>query len=529
MPKHRLDFPDDISGLAAHQLQESLADEVHTLKLARGDWHTRGVLRLLRQRSAEWNAAPPGPASLRVPTEFGRLEKVEVLPSTISVPVHDEDWGPAPLSKRAVHHVLRDLPIVDYAEAWDSHEQALSVIAAELSAIEPLPTVIWSDKTSDRAIELVALSGLGAHRLEPLEHDRDGAAYVVDLSWMRGFPVRAGLEPYGAAAYFSDTGALQRIYTAHDDRHLYPNTDGWEEAKWRWKCSLFVGTTVADHLGSVHLILSNLLVTATREQLPPDHPIRRLLKPYEFRTVAINYDAGLALAPEGGLAHRAFGFTYEGHVQCLLHATRTARYSTFPETIEKKRVAALGDRVPYATDGVALWNTIRAFVAEYASVFYRPGELSADGALRRWWQALCALAPALGFEPLSEDTQIIDLLTQFMFVVTGFHEHVGGVAEYVLDPAFMGGKIRKGHLMADVQSTVQVLLLLAATGFKQPPLIGDYTHLFLERERSAARAVFARYQQALQALSAAIDSRNQQRVQPYQTFNPVFLQSSVSI
>jgi hypothetical protein len=83
--------------------------------------------------------------------------------------------------------------------------------------------------------------------------------------------------------------------------------------------------------------------------------------------------------------------------------------------------------------------------------------------------------------------------------------------------------------MADVQSTVQVLLLLAATGFKQPPLIDDYTHLFLERERSAARAVFARYQQALQALSAAIDSRNQQRVQPYQTFNPVFLQSSVSI
>ncbi|HWZ89637.1 MAG TPA: lipoxygenase family protein [Polyangiaceae bacterium] len=527
MPKHRVDFPD--SELNAAELEESVADELHTLKLARGDWHTRGVLKLLRQRFAEWNAAPPGPASMHVPTELGALETVEVLPATVSVPIHDEDWGPVPLSKRAVHRLLRDLPIVDYAEPWASHEEALSVIRAELCAIEPLPSVVWHDKTSDHAIELVALSGLGAHRLEPLERDPDGAAHVVDLSWMHGFPVRAGLQRYGAAAYFSDSGKLLRIYTAHDDRHRYPGTEGWEEAKWRWKCALFVGTTVSDHLGSVHLMLSNLLVTATREQLPPDHPMRRLLKPYEFRTVAINYDAGLVLAPEGGVAHRAFGFSYEGHVQCLLHATRTTRYSTFPETIAKKRVAALGDRFPYATDGLALWHTIRAFVAEYSGVFYRPGELSADSALRRWWLALSRSRPALGFEPLSTDAQLIDLLTQFMFVVTGFHEHVGGVAEYVLDPTFMAGKIRAGQSMADVQSTVQVLLLLAATGFKQPPLLGDYTHLFLDRERPAAEAAFARYQQALRALSTAIDERNRHRVQPFQTFNPALLQSSVSI
>jgi hypothetical protein len=163
MPKHRVDFPED-SDLSAAQVQESVADELHTLKLARGDWHTRGVLKLLRQRFAEWNAAPPGPESMHVPTELGPLETVEVLPATLSVPIHDEDWGPVPLSKRAVHRLLRDLPIVDYPEPWASHEEALSVIRAELCAIEPLPSVVWHDKTSDRAIELVALSGLGAHR-----------------------------------------------------------------------------------------------------------------------------------------------------------------------------------------------------------------------------------------------------------------------------------------------------------------------------------------------------------------------------
>jgi Lipoxygenase len=528
MPKHR-DVHAESSEEQAGDLQRSLAGELHTLELAHGDWHTRGVLRLMRQRYAEWNAAPPTPASLRVPTDVGPLDKVEVLPGTISVPVYDEDWGPTPLSKRSLHHVLRGLPITDCGDVWESPEEARRVVQAELASIEPLPSVEWSDKTSDRAIELIAFSGLGAHRLEPVEGDCDGARYVVDLSWMRGFPVRHGFEPYGAAAYFSASGKLLRIYTAHDDRHRYPGQEGWEAAKWRWKCSLFVGTTVTDHLGCVHLVYSNLMVTATREHLPPDHPIRRMLKPYEFRTVAINYDASLALAPEGGLAHRAFAFTYPGLVQCLLHGTRTARYLTFPQAMAKKQVDALGDRFPFATDGLALWRTIRAYVVEYVGLFHGPGELAADPSIRRWWQALSALLPSMGFEPLSQDAQVIDLLAQFMFTVSGFHEHVGGVAEYALDPAFMAGKIRPGQLMADVQASVQVLLLLAATGFRQPPLIGDYTHLFLDRERAGAEAAFARYQGALKALSREIDERNRRRVQPFQSFNPALLQSSVSI
>src|SRR5713226_3856882 len=120
MPKHRVDFPDDSSELSAAQLQESVADELRTLKLARGDWHTRGVLKLLRQRFAEWNAAPPGPSAVHVPTEVGPIDKVPILPGVLSVPVDDEDWGPAPLSKRAVHRLLRELPIADHAEPWAS-------------------------------------------------------------------------------------------------------------------------------------------------------------------------------------------------------------------------------------------------------------------------------------------------------------------------------------------------------------------------------------------------------------------------
>ena len=82
--------------------------------------------------------------------------------------------------------------------------------------------------------------------------------------------------------------------------------------------------------------------------------------------------------------------------------------------------------------------------------------------------------------------------------------------------------------MSDVQATVQVLNLCALTGLEQPPLIGDYTHLFLEQNKAPVMAAFERYQRALIQLSADIHERNKRREQPFQTFNPTLLNVSVS-
>jgi hypothetical protein len=148
-------------------------------------------------------------------------------------------------------------------------------------------------------MSLLAFQGLAAHRLAPLDDDSDGAAYAVDLSWMCGFPVRPGLEPYGACAYFAADRTLLRVYTSHDDTTHRPTDASWEDAKWRWRSALFAAVTVADHLGATHFLASNLMVTVTQERLPENHPLRRFLKPYGYGAVDINLDAGLMLSPEG--------------------------------------------------------------------------------------------------------------------------------------------------------------------------------------------------------------------------------------
>jgi len=270
------------------------------------------------------------------------------------------------------------------------------------------------------------------------------------------------------------------------------------------------------------------MVTVTREQLPENHPLRRFLKPYGYGAVDVNLDAGLMLSPEGGLAHRLFSFTYSGLSRLLLRGIETMSFQTFPRAMAAKRVEALGDAFPYATDGLALYGILQTYAKDYLGIFYPCESVVQDRAVRAWWQGIVSLAPTLGLGPLNRAQQLIDLISQVMFTVIGFHYQVGRVSPYLLDPAFLTCKIRSGSQMSDIQATVQVLNLCALTGLEQPRLIGDYTHLFLEQNKADVIAAFERYQQALIELSADIDRRNKQREQPFQTFNPTLLSVSVS-
>jgi len=508
------------------ELAASLDAEPSTLPLRRGDLHTRAMVGRVRERVTQW--VPQGPSAVGAPTTHGPLEKIAVIPGILAVPVLDEDGDKIPFLKKALFRALRSLPLVDEAEPWSSPEQAAAVIAAQFAPMLPPPPVHWSDVASDRVLALLAFQGLGAHRLQPLDDDPGEAAYAVDVSWLRAFPVRAGLEPYGACAYFAADRTPLRIYTSHDDRTHRPGEASWEDAKWRWRCALFAAVTIADHLGATHFLASNVLVTVTREQLPEDHPLRRFLKPFGYGAVDVNVDAGLMLAPDGGIAHRLFGFTYGGLSRCLLRGYETMRFRPFPEVIAAKRVGPLGDKYPYATDGLALYEILRTYAQDYLDIFF-PGEsVVQDPAVRAWWQGFVELAPTLGLAPLNKASQVVDLIAELMFIVTGMHAQVGAVVPYLLDPAFLTCKIRPDVRMADVQTTVQVLNLAALTQLRQPPMIGDYTHLFLDSRKAQAIAAFQRYQAALVALSHDIEGRNQHRDQPFETFNPVFLKTSVS-
>jgi len=519
--RHHEDAPGD------DELEAALAGEVPEFPLRRADLHTRALYKLVRAKTTRWT--PVGAATPQVPHDQRSVPTEDVFPGILAVPLEDEDVTDINFAKKATFVAFEKLPIIDDPRPWSSSDAAAEVVTKLFADILPKASTQWVDVTSDRTVERLALQGLAAHRLQRIDDDPEGAAYAVDLGFMHSFPVREPYLRYGACAYFTSGMKLQRIYTAHDDRTHRPGEEGWEQAKWVWRSSLFTGVTIVDHLGSTHYLTANLLVSVARETLPPDHPLRRLVKVFTYGGVDINRDAAMGLSNQGGIAHRLFACDYPGLARLLLRGIETRKFRTFPDQLADLGVDAIGPPFLYATDGTALFEIFRSFVNDYLILFFEDDQLVADPDIRAFWQHLLDFAPTLGLAPLTHGSQLKDFIAQFMFWVTGGHQQVGGVVDYVVDPEFMGAKLVATTNAADAQSTIQMWNLTVFTGLEQPPLVGDYSHLFAGIARhDDAVAVFARYQAKLIALSDQIERRNATIEQPFNTFNPAILDTSVS-
>merc|ERR1712125_310994 len=128
----------------------------------------------------------------------------------------------------------------------------------------------------------------------------------------------------------------------------------------------------------------------------------------------------------------------------------------------------------------------------------------------------------------------------------GGHESVGALIEYFTTPMGFATKIysadkfpflrdsanngdRMGQTMADTQTWIQDLCIIGMTGDRQPPLMSDWTHIFLDHKIEETKSLHDAFLQELRELSNAIDERNRLRPVEFNMFNPRFLETSVSI
>jgi hypothetical protein len=483
--------------------------------------------------SAATNAPTNTAKDVGVPSTSGPLEKVVLIPDYISFVPQDEDVSPPSVgsddsSPEEVLHMLFSAPIIDEFREWEDVEAAEKVINDRLIAIQPEALELWTDVTSDATITNLAFQGLAAHLLVPVT-GQGPVAFKVDVSSLGELAVRDGNERMGAIANFDENRNLLSIYVSNDDATYVSGDDLWEHAKWHFRCAVFVYDTVASHAAGVHLTVSELTMEACREQLPADHPLRRLLKPHVYQAGVVQTIAGSALAPEGGIFHRLFPFNFDGLVQLFKEGAESAPFDTFPQWLENRGLSNLSDEMyPYGTDGLALYEVCRDYVAGYVDIYF-PGEsIVSDPAVQAWWQQLDATIPKSRLGTLRTKEQLVDLVAQIIFAVSGLHSHVGALTRYLADPRFIAPKVRAGSELGDIQSTFLMYGLNALTGINQPKLLDDYTHMFLELNKDQAVEVFQNFQDALIALGHEIDVRNESRSMPLRTFHPEVLDSSVS-
>ena len=456
-----------------------------------------------------------------VPTTQGVLEKIKLPNSNISVPVHDEDYpdNPAILSWFSSSLNKHAPAYDDFSEqnAWLSDEDQESYIMHNVGNMLPHSIVNWNDRYSDRALELIAFNGLGQYRLTKIKRDaNDTSYYAIYTNFMQSLEVRKGFAKYGADAFFDINGKVVKIIRGNTTYYPYQGRE-WDVAKFAFRSSLVTLTTAVDHLIGTHITAANLVTTANRELLPPAHPIRRLLKPFTFRSVAINYAAGRALFSTHGMLHRASSLTEKGLQDTFAFGQNSVKYESIPAIIARRSIDTIN--LPFDIDALDYWNVIKSFVDEYIDLYYSQNNACiADNDVRTFMANMSI--------PFNTCNDLKEFLTYIIHVVSGGHNFFGSIAEYISDPKFMTSAWVEGELSARPSSSIKLSLIMSVTSFKQPMITEDFSHILLD---DAARDIAHKFTASLYELGTRIDARNRVRPQPFESFNPKYMQMAVSI
>ncbi|KDO25282.1 hypothetical protein SPRG_09112 [Saprolegnia parasitica CBS 223.65] len=236
------------------------------------DFLTHSMIQLLYVRFATWvtqSAAEP-----------------------ITIPVDDEDVSIPKVLLDGAKPFQDTVPFVDNFD--DSCEDMKGSVLSEVGRMWPRVRVHGDDRYLDRALELFVFNGLGQHMVTklPAAHN-DGSYYTVTTSFLETVT--------GADAYFDKKGKVIKIVRL--GKTFWPADVQWEYVKMCFRSSVANKVTAVDHLIGLHV------TTASREQLPPTHPLRRLIKPFTFRAEAINYEASKLLFAPKGILHRAHPYS----------------------------------------------------------------------------------------------------------------------------------------------------------------------------------------------------------------------------
>lgn len=218
----------------------------------------------------------------------------------------------------------------------------------------------------------------------PIELFPSEAVYVADLSAVAAQPVRKAYTAYGAAAFFDAARqpvgiwleGEKQMYTAADER--------WGFAQFLLRTTLRFRSFGVEHLCMCHWNVANAMVVASREQLTCDHPIRRLLKPFCYGSIAINNAAIVRLTAHGGAGNRVSAWDTAEFQGALDAASHRFKFETFAELVERKQLPA-GHALPLIQDGQRFWDVTHRFIERYLHASFdqsEPGQDMCDEAPR---------------------------------------------------------------------------------------------------------------------------------------------------
>ena len=144
-----------------------------------------------------------------------------------------------------------------------------------------------------------------------------------DLRILEKFECHPGMRPLGVVVTFEPSGADGRLRASRIDCDAGSCTPS--DPCWALACRLAMSAasthlSLVRHFGWIHLASGGPLAVATRNHLPPEHPVRRLVWPHVYATQYSNDLVTLDQLTNGGDFESIFSLSHRG-VSSLIDAT----------------------------------------------------------------------------------------------------------------------------------------------------------------------------------------------------------------
>jgi hypothetical protein len=348
------------------------------------------------------------------------------------------------------------------------------------------------------------------------QRESDGI-YQWDLSTLGQYEHHEGLHTLGAKVRFKVDPTRRALQAFEIETTLGvagPSDPSWELSKKIALCAATTHLSLVRHFNWVHLAGGAHLAIATRNRLPAQHPLCRLLWPYLYGTQQSNDIVTRGQMVRGGEFETIFSLSFDG--MCRLFDDTYVQFPIVvndPEEDAKARgLIGAGFDTPTQDNLTALFDVMHAHARDSLQHCYPdtpPGSGTAlirnDAAAMAWLDELNALIPNgvevtrdnVGFDNLAR------LVARFIYMVSVQHELLGSfVWNYQLWTHRQPVRIYKSGEREPLDVYQRLVNANYNLNVTRRALIHDFSYL---EPDAPAKAALAKFNRGLTALQAEMD------------------------
>ncbi|XP_041478568.1 polyunsaturated fatty acid 5-lipoxygenase-like [Lytechinus variegatus] len=392
--------------------------------------------------------------------------------------------------------------------------------------------------------------------------------FVIDYEIMKEMPLRQGGEaPAPIALFFVNKDkdlvpvAIQLFQEPNENNPIFVPSD--PEYTWMLAKMWFNLADASYHqsicrMGMSHLLMETIAV-ATHRCLSPSHPLNRLLTPHFRFLLGINHVGYDTLFGEDGWIEETLLIGRKGMMELIRRVWKDWNISKDGHMVHDLEDRGVNDpevlpNYHYRDDGTLIYEAIEEYVRTVVNGYYgHAKKIKADPEVLEWGRTLAtepsAASPhTCGIKGIPSDgkfrngQQLTELLTNIIYICSAGHAAVTFTQydEYGFVPSYPGclrgtpPKDKGVRTENDVLETlppkdwtIRAMVMSRILSRRDTKALGDFEVQYMY-DPIGKKAIETLHEE-LKAVTAEIDKRNKDRVQPYLILHPSCIPNSIAI